>query len=171
MKRLTIIAVGLLMLTTAVAYGLHKEIPSETQVTLPGADAEGVYNYITMEPGYKNWSVWPGTEKRHRAEKPLNIVTTYLNDNAMYSVKKGIKMVDGSIVVTENYDDKGELGAIFVMYKIKGYNPSAGDWFWAQYDPQGKPVVAGRVKACIKCHSSKSSNDYIFTREYIRKNK
>ena len=49
------------------------------------------------------------------------------------------------------------------MYKIKGYNPSAGDWFWAKYNPDGTVAAQGRVKACIDCHSAKKDNDYIFT--------
>jgi len=24
-----------------------------------------------------------------------------------------------------------------VMYKVEGYNPDAGDWFWVKYSPQG----------------------------------
>ena len=77
-------------------------------------------------------------------------------------------MVNGSIVVTENYDDSGKLTGIFVMYKIKGYNPSSGDWFWAQYAREGKIVTSGRAKGCIRCHSKVKDNDYIFTEHFIK---
>jgi len=30
------------------------------------------------------------------------------------------------------------------MYKVAGYNPGAGDWFWAKYSPQGKADKFGK---------------------------
>jgi len=49
------------------------------------------------------------------------------------------------------------------MYKIKGYSPDTGDWFWAKYETVGKVVASGRVSACIMCHEVKKDNDYIFS--------
>jgi len=150
------------------AYAIHETQPAETVVALPGPNASAVYKYITVEDPYKYWSIWPGMKRKTKAKEPLNVVSTYVNENALYSIRLGKPMVNGSIIVTENYDTQGKLKDIFVMYKIKGYNPSAGDWFWAQYSPEGKTITSGRVKACIKCHSSKKDNDYIFSERFIK---
>ena len=32
------------------------------------------------------------------------------------------------------------------MYKVEGYNPAAGDWFWAEYGSDGSVRKAGRVQ-------------------------
>ncbi len=170
MKRGTVIlaAVMFVGLLSAAAYGIHKTIPAESEVPLPGPYGDSLYSYITGEDSYDQWSLWPGKGRRFKARAPLNIVTTYVNENAFYSISLGKPMVNGSIVVTENYDKSGKLGAIFVMYKIKGYNPSAGDWFWAQYSPKGKTVKAGKVQACIDCHKAKAGNDYLFTSDFVK---
>ena len=47
------------------------------------------------------------------------------------------------------------------MYKIKDYNPSAGDWYWVKYSLTGKAGPYGKVQGCIGCHAVKADNDYI----------
>ncbi len=49
------------------------------------------------------------------------------------------------------------------MYKVKGFNPEAGDWFWAKYTPDGQVQAAGKAEMCIKCHGAKKENDYFMT--------
>jgi hypothetical protein len=49
------------------------------------------------------------------------------------------------------------------MYKIKGYNPEGEDWFWAEYSPDGKIIVSGKVEKCLNCRSTNKANDYIMT--------
>ena len=76
----------------------------------------------------------------------------------------------GSIIVKENYAADRSLKAITVMYKSKGFNPAAGDWFWAKYNPDGTVAMSaadamtlsGRVKACIDCHHSADGDDFAF---------
>ncbi len=169
MKRIKAIGIVIfLLMSITTVYAIHQTQPAETQVALPGPRADSLYTYITAEDNYRNWSVWPGKEKRYKAQAPLIRVTTYVNENALYSIRAGGKMANGSIIVTENYNESGKLLALFVMYKIKGYNPSAGDWFWAQFNPKGKVIVSGRVNACIDCHSKKKDNDYIFTEDFVK---
>jgi hypothetical protein len=73
-------------------------------------------------------------------------------------------MPDGAIIVKENYgDDKKTMVAITTMYKVKGYNPEAGDWFWAEYGPDGKEMASGKVGACIDCHGKQKAAHYLFT--------
>jgi hypothetical protein len=42
--------------------------------------------------------------------------------------------------------------AITPMYKFKGYNPEGGNWFRAQYKPDGTVEKSEKVKGCIDCH-------------------
>lgn len=86
-----------------------------------------------------------------------------MNDTASHSIKKRKGMADGSIIVKGNCTADKRFVALSVMYKIKGYNPEAGDWFWVKYAPDGKVEASGKVKGCIDCHSKKKDNDYIFT--------
>ena len=73
-------------------------------------------------------------------------------------------MPNGAIVVKENYgEDKETLMAVTPMYKVQGYNPDAGDWFWAKYGPDGKVETAGKVESCIDCHNAGKAGNYIFT--------
>ena len=52
------------------------------------------------------------------------------------------------------------------MYKVKGYNPGAGDWFWALYDPQGRVKMEGKPQGCIGCHGAALKNDYVMAHTY-----
>ncbi len=65
---------------------------------------------------------------------PLHKV--YVNNRATNSLKPSAQY--GSIAVNEHYGKDKLLKAITVMYKVTGYNPKAGDWFWAKYSPTGK---------------------------------
>ena len=49
------------------------------------------------------------------------------------------------------------------MRKVEGFNPEAGDWFWAEYAPNGEVRTEGKAEACIGCHGRQAENDYIFT--------
>ena len=62
--------------------------------------------------------------------------------------------------------------AITVMVKSEGFNPDAGDWYWAKYmadgtiaqmdTPKGKMALAGKAQGCIDCHSGADGDDYLF---------
>jgi len=49
----------------------------------------------------------------------------------------------GTIVVKENIGNDNELKALTVIYKVEGFNPKKGDWFWAKYSPKGKVAKSG----------------------------
>jgi len=170
MKRAILIMAAVSLLAgLATSYAVHKTMPAESVVPLPGPYAETVYRYITIEDPYKDWQVWPGKGKKIKGRAPLDYITTYVNDNALYSIKVGRKMANGSLIVTENYTSEGKkLAGLFVMYKIKKYNPAGGDWFWAQYDRQGKKIVSGKAEACIECHTKVKDNDYVFTEDFVK---
>jgi len=147
-----------------MAYAIHEIIPSETQIVMPGPNAEKLNEYIVRYDPYKAWELWPNKGKLYKGTEPHgSLLTTFVNKEAYYSIKKKKSMEDGSIIAKENYTADKKFVALTVMYKIKGYNPEAGDWFWAKYDPDGKVEASGKVEACINCHGKRKDNDYIFT--------
>ena len=95
----------------------------------------------------------------------------YLNRTAAGNPKD---LPNGSIIIKENYGpDKKTLMAVTVMYRSKGYNPQAGDWYWAKYNPdgtiakmppeKGSMKIAGKAKGCIMCHGETAEgNDFAF---------
>ncbi len=170
-KKLIALCIAVLLIGfAAVTYAIHEEKPSETMATLPGPDAVKLYEYITKGNPYDKWELWPGKGRLYEGKEPHgSFLTTYVNNHAYFSVKdKKGKMADASIIVKENYSAEKKLSALTVMYKIKGYNPSAGDWFWAKYEPYGKVLVSGKVEACVSCHGSHKANDLIMTEKIGR---
>jgi hypothetical protein len=92
--------------------------------SMPGADAEKLHQYLTREKPYTAWQLWPGKGKLYPGTEPHGaLLTTYVNDVALKSIKAQKGMADGSIIVKENYMPDKMLAAVTVMYKVKGYNP------------------------------------------------
>ncbi|WP_022661266.1 cytochrome P460 family protein [Paucidesulfovibrio longus] len=127
----------------------------------PPPDAANLWNHITTQSPYTQWKNWPDHQGMQPGSSPhgaLHVV--YVNDAAL-SVRQP-PVPYGSIVVKENYDEAKTLKAITVMYKVKGFNPEAGDWFWAKFAPDGTVQASGTPGGCIGCHSAVAGNDYIF---------
>lgn len=94
------------------------------------------WTYISKTHVYTNWKLWPGHEALHPGQSPHGaFIRSFVNPVALKAIdKQGKMMPEGAIIVKENYgDDKKTMVAITAMYKVKGYNPEAGDWFWAEY--------------------------------------
>lgn len=162
-----LLAVTLLFGTTALA--VHKTQPVDIIETLPREDASSIYIYITSVNPYDKWSLWPGKGRMYKGAHPHGaFLTTYINDYAALGIKEGKSMHNGSIIVKENYSPEKKLAAITVMYKVDRYNPDAGDWFWAKYEPDGEVLKSGKVKGCINCHKSRKENDYIMTGDFVK---
>jgi hypothetical protein len=92
------------------------------------------------------------------------LLTTYVNRIAHDALANGAAAHPaGSIIVKENYMPDSTLDAATVMYKVPGYDPQNGDWYWAKYDPNGVVDDAGRVAMCQQCHATARDHDYIMT--------
>ena len=132
---------------------------------MPEPEAEPFWTYMTETNPYTEWDMWPGKDGMYPGTSPHGaFLKLYVNDIALQAVKANKPMPDGAIIVKENYGkDKEKLMAITPMYLKKGYNPEAGDWFWAKYGPEGKVMAAGKVDSCIQCHSTQK--DWLFTEE------
>ncbi len=132
---------------------------------MPSSDAKELWPYITETNPYMGWGFWPGYVGIYPGKSPHGAyLKLYANTVALKAAREGKMMPYGAILVKENYGkDKKTLMAVTPMYRIKGYNPDGGDWFWAKYDPSGKVLKSGKVKGCIDCHSMQKSNDWLFT--------
>lgn len=158
--------------TSFIAYAIHDvvEIPPDLAGVghyekMPMADGGDLRHFITSHQPYKKWANWPGKDKMREGKEPHgHYITVYINDKAADSLKEHKEMANNSIVIKENYNKKKELAAVTVMYKIKGYNPEGGDWFWAKYDHKFKVLADGKLKGCLDCHSTARDNDFIFTK-------
>ena len=152
------------------AFAIHETTPAETQLVMPGADAAQVYAYITKGKPYTQWDLWPGKGRMYPGTQPHgDFLTTYINETGRFDLKNGKgSFSEGTIIVKENYGSDRGISALSVMYKIAGFNASAGDWFWAKYDGSGKVLASGRAEACIKCHEAKKDNDYMYTGQMMK---
>ena len=132
---------------------------------MPKADSAALWDYISKEAPYVQWSYWPdhqGMQDGRAPHGPKHKV--FVNDLALNSVTPPLQY--GAIEVKENYSQAEELKAITVMYKVKGYNPDNGDWFWVKYSPEGKALKAGKPMGCIGCHGTREANDFILVHEF-----
>jgi hypothetical protein len=130
--------------------------------TIPNGKA--VWTYITKAK-YQEWPLWPGKGKLYKGQHPHGaLLTTYVSKDALKVIdKKKGSFSNGAFIIKENYSPEKMLGAVTVMYRVKGYNADAGDWFWAKYKPDGTIEKEGKPAGCINCHAAKIENDWVFT--------
>jgi len=136
---------------------------------LPEADADALWAHLGDESYTERWAPWPGRGQFYEGTEPHGaLLSTYVNAEASDAFETDAPaMPPGAIVVKENYSADRVLQAITVMYKVEGFNPEAGDWFWARFLPDGSVdgggTLAGTPAACIECHSEAADNDYLRT--------
>lgn len=129
---------------------------------MPKTEGEPFWTYISETSSYAEWDTWPGKPGLYPGTSPHGaFLKLFVNDVALKALNEGADMPDGAIIVKENYSKDKKLMAITPMYLKKGYNPEAGDWFWAKYGPDGEVMAAGKVEGCINCHRTRS--DWLFT--------
>ena len=151
---------GWILPVVAVLLGLGMALAHA--MTMPGPNPDALWRFISKEQPYTSWGQWddhrgvqPGAAPHGRYHK------VFVNKRGIYSPKPPVQY--GTIVVKENYaeSDAKDLKAITVMYKMKDYNPEAGDWYWAKYMPNGEVEKYGRPQGCIDCHAGNADYDYI----------
>lgn len=141
---------------------------ASAQSSMPGPDARELWQYIAVHSSYTSWAFWQdhkGLQKGAAPHTPQHRV--FVNDTGLSSEKQPLNF--GTIMVKENLDNDSRLKSLSVMYKIKGYNPVAGDWFWVRYSPEGKVERSGKMQGCIGCHSTVKDNDYLFSHTFKKK--
>ncbi len=132
---------------------------------MPGPDAAALWEYITKEAPYQEWGFWEDhkdIQPGNSPHGPFNRV--YVNETLLKAESAPVPY--GSIQVKEGFDQNKKLMALTVMYKIEGFNPEGGDWYWARYGVDGKAGPVGKVQACLGCHAVKANNDYILVHDF-----
>lgn len=136
----------------------------------PPTFEQKLWGYL-LRAKYRNWAPVPGeSDGMYEGQSPHGaFLKMYLNRKAAGNVAE---LPSGSIVVKENYTPEKTLAAVTVMYRNKGYNPAAGDWYWVKYNPNGSVAVkptpsgdvrlGGKVTGCIDCHSDAGGGDFAF---------
>jgi len=166
-----VLAAAAVVFSSRALYAIHPEqevpvVPYEVMLKhKPVASAGDLRYHVTVHMPYTAWEKWPGKGEMYPGREPHGaLLTTYVNEQALNSIKKAKgSMANGSIIVKENYDSGKKLVAVTVMYKVNDYNPGAGNWFWAKYDPKFNILAEGKIEGCIKCHGEAKDNDYIMT--------
>ena len=167
MRRTLIVMMAAAMILTFAGMSLAIHIGDDRTGDTSSSLLNGpnLWKYITVEKPYTKYDLWPGKGKMFEGTEPHGaFLTVYVSKGAKQAIeKKKGKFAYPAIIVKENYMPDKTLAAVTVMYKAKGYNPEAGDWFWAKYKPDGSVEKEGKVGGCIKCHSAKADNDWVFT--------
>lgn len=132
---------------------------------MPDPNAASLWMYITKTQNYEKWDSWPEKQGMYEGQSPHgDYLKLYVNKPAYNALSEGMeKMPNHAIIIKENYNEQKELVAITPMYKSEGYNPGAGDWFWAKYGKNGKVMKSGKVEGCIDCHRKAESTDFLFS--------
>ena len=159
--------------------------------------ADQFWTYL-LSNNYKHWSSAPGKTTEHFASRMSSQSNTrsphgttmkmYVNRTAASNPNS---LPIGSVLIVENYLADKTLDSISVMYRTEGFNPSANDWYWVNYNPNGTVAsekfldhangittvnnglsqtyasasspkkLMGRTQSCIQCHQS-GGNDLAF---------
>jgi hypothetical protein len=133
----------------------------EAAFTAEDVNAADLYNMFTEDTPYMEWSFWPNAEGLLEGKGPHGaFIKNYVNPKAINP--SGDAYPFGSLIVKENYGPDTTLAKLTVMYKVKGYNPDEGDWFWAVYGADGSVGAEGKIEGCIGCHRARRSQDHVF---------
>lgn len=117
---------------------------------------------------FRNWAPAPGQGlEAYPGQSPHGaFLKMYMNRSA--AAFPG-KPPHGSVIVKENYTEDGKtLAALTVMYRVKGYDPDNGDWYYMKFNGDGTVATAngvrlgGKVKSCIDCHAGAGGGDFVF---------
>ncbi|MDF1552887.1 MAG: cytochrome P460 family protein [Deferrisomatales bacterium] len=159
MKRLASIVLTLILSSFLPAVSTMAE-------ELPAPDGKALWTYMTKTSPYVGWGYWPGRYGMYEGTEPHGAhLKVFANGPALRAAREGKPMPAGAIVVKENYGMDGKtLMAVTPMYKMNGYNPEGGDWFWAKYNADGSIDKEGKVGGCIKCHEAVKDQNWIFNK-------
>jgi hypothetical protein len=133
----------------------------ETAFSAETVNAAELYTMFTQDMPYEDWSFWPDAQGLMPGKAPHGaFIKNFVNDKALNP--SGGLYPYGSLIVKENYMPDTTLAKLTVMYKVKGYNPDGGDWFWAVYSADGEVEAEGKIQGCVGCHRARRDQDYTF---------
>lgn len=162
MKKALFILLALLIISCKKSESLNLKLLTKDNIS-----GSALWNRITKETNYENYSYWPEHEGLHPGQSPHGTLhKIYVNNRLLAALPSADRIAPyGSIIVKENYTPDEILDKLTVMIKVKDYNPDGGDWFFAAISSDGKVLKEGVPKGCFSCHEGMRDNDYIIVRE------
>ena len=147
-----------LMVLAITGCGQQEEGSAFTAETINASD---LHTMFTQDMHYTDWSFWDDVDGLIEGQGPHGaLVKGFANDRVLTA--SGDAYPYGSLIVKENYAADTTLAGLTVMYKVKGYDPDDGDWFWAVYGADGSIQAEGKLGGCISCHRARRDQDYVF---------
>jgi len=161
-------ALAVTALLPACLAGCNRQVEEPLLAPLEADEISGerLWERIASESDYTSYAFWPGHEGERPGQAPHGVIhRIYVNRTLLEGLPAAdLKAPAGSIIVKDNLDASGNLGAITVMAKVPGFDPENGDWYWARYTPDGTAAAAGSLQSCIVCHAGVADNDYVIVR-------
>lgn len=164
---LSAVSIIVLAIIALVSCNSPGEEPKLDALTVDEIDAETLWNRISVDAPYETYEYWPGHDGVRPGQAPHGeFHEIFINRTLIEALPSAERVAPyGTIIVKRSLNAAAnEVVAITVMAKVEGVNPSAGDWFWANYTQDGEVRVSGVVGGCIECHSGMSENDYVIVR-------
>jgi hypothetical protein len=144
-----------------------ENLPSAGEAALdrPEPTGSAVLEFISKRDDYRQWPLYPGKIVLSPGRHPHgSLLITYVSPNTLKALRNRTgRLPDGAILIKENYSRQKKLLSTTVMYRLEGYNPTGGDWFWLKISPNRLILEEGKVKECIECHRAVQNNDWIFS--------
>jgi len=165
MKKAMLVSAALLFVFLLSLPVIGQGEKQEAKRAMPAADGAALWAHMTNESPYLGWGIWPGQIVPVRGKSPHGEwIRVLANPIALKALREGKDVLpDGAIIMKENYNGEKQLVALTPMYKVTGFNPEGGDWFWVKYTPDGTVLGEGKMKGCIDCHTKvKTKKDWIF---------
>ena len=161
------IALAMLSAIVLVSCASTEEEPILDALTADEIDADSLWKRISADAPFETYAYWPGHDGVRPGQAPHGeFHEIFINRSLIDALPSHERIAPtGTIIVKKSLNAAAnETVVISVMAKVEGINHDAGDWFWANYDPDGTVRVSGIVRGCIECHSGMSQNDYIIVR-------
>jgi len=138
------------------------DTPSLPPLSVSGLSGARLWQRVFAEEPFAQYPSWPGYDGLQPGQSPHGrFHRIYINRLLSGALPAASNVAPaGSIIIKENYGPDRTVSGYTVMAKVAGYNPDAGDWFWAMYSPDGKTMAEGKLTMCIDCHSA-SASDYV----------
>ncbi|NDJ78155.1 MAG: hypothetical protein GYB65_18045 [Chloroflexi bacterium] len=173
-----LVVLGLALMTTALVMAENDDVARDAVAQdpdLPGADGAMLLDYVLNQNPYTDWGSWTADrwtdfdaflQSGAPHGETVRIFANHIAQEGVMADGFDGTLPYGSIVVKENYggtvEAPGELAALTIQYKVEGYNPAAGDWFWVKASGDGSVIDAeGMVEGCINCHGQDGNADYL----------
>lgn len=142
------------------ALGLAVMLTATAHAEQPAPEGNAVWQHLLAKE-YSTWGQFDDHKGMQKGNGPHGATHKVYANRLALDAHGGVP--PGAMLVKDNFDTDGRLIAITVMYKVKGYNPEAGDWFWAKYTPEGDVLIAGKPGGCVGCHGQARSNHFTLT--------